>query len=223
MLLDGGAGDRGGGLEGRVGEIADRGGDAGLEGGGIGRAGVRRGDLREAQVVGGAQGVALLAPAGARHRHLCRRIGADGLEQRGAHRLGGDGEIVVALAQQVEAVGMAGEHVAERDGEPEQADQSVPGRAGRPDAAEELLEERVLAGLARRFGQSQQAEDRVVPVGRRAEGLGGSGAEALQRGLGEEAADAVGAGEAEPGEHSGGGGGLGAALRGAHGVPVRPG
>jgi hypothetical protein len=118
---------------------------------------------------------------------------------------------------------MAGEHVTERDGDPEQVDQPVPRRAGRPDAAEELLQERVLAGLARRLGQSQQAEHRIVPVGRRAEGLGGSGAEALERGLDQEAADAVGAGEAEPREHPGGGRRLGAALRGAHGVPLRPG
>ena len=251
--LDGGTGDRGGRLEGGIGEVADRDGDAGLEGGGVGGDGVGRGDLGQAQVVGGAQRVALLAAAGARHGHLGRRIGADGLQQRLAHGGGRDRELVVPLAQELEPLGVAGEHVAERDRDAEQADQPVPRGAGGAHPGEELLEQGVLSGLPGGLRQAQQAEDGVVPVGRRAEGLRGPIAETSQRRFGEEAADAVGAAEAEAGEGAGGGRRLlartgllgrcglgrrrsrcgrcfllrGAVLlgrcRGVHGVPVRPG
>src|SRR5699024_10737572 len=52
VALDGGAGDRGGRFERRIGEVAEGAGDPGLERRGVARTDVGRGDLRKPAVVG---------------------------------------------------------------------------------------------------------------------------------------------------------------------------
>ena len=205
VAFDGRPRDRRAGLERRIGKVADRGGDAGLERCRVRRADVRGSDLREPAVIGDAQGISHLAAAVTGDGDVRRGICPDGLEQ-GAPDLGrGHRELVVALAQQAQMLGMARQEVSESNRGAQQGDEAMPGCARRPDAAEEPLHQRLLPRLLRGFGQSQQAQHRVVAVGGAAQGPGGVAAESGQGRFGEEAAHSVGAAEAEAREGPGGG------------------
>ena len=209
LSVDGGAGHRGGGLQGGIGQIGQRSGDRGLDRRGVAGEDIRGGDLQQALVIRDPQRIPALPAGAAGEGRLLGGIGADGAQQVLPHLLTWQGQVVVALPQALQVLGVAGEEVAERHRRAQQGDQAAARGARRRDGAEELLQQLIVAALAGCLGQAQQAQHGVVSVGARPDRRGRALGQASEGGLGEETLHPVGAREAQPGQRPRGGGRFG--------------